>query len=106
MNQESIDKMILLLWVWYSIRFLFFSYWDILLSLPIIILLHGLQKNNNIHLGNQSGDWDPKAKSYHAQEDTKLKEQKKLSTSLDILIQKMIQDELQRIEKKLAANSK
>ncbi|GFT11495.1 hypothetical protein TNCV_2523141 [Trichonephila clavipes] len=106
MNQEAIDKMILLLWVWYSIRFLFFSYWDILLSLPIIILLHGLQKNNNIHLGKQSGDWDPKAKRYHTQEGTKMQEQKKLSTSLDILIQKMIQDELHRIEKKLAANSK
>ncbi|GFY64481.1 hypothetical protein TNIN_457501 [Trichonephila inaurata madagascariensis] len=81
-----------------SIRFFFFSYWDILLLPPLIVLLERLQKNNNIHCGKQSGDWDPEAKGLHTQEDTKLQETRKHSISVDLLIQKMIQDELHRIE--------
>ncbi|GFR01521.1 hypothetical protein TNCT_430731 [Trichonephila clavata] len=105
MNQETLDKMILLLWVRFSIRFLFFSYWDILLLPPLIILLAGFQKNNNMHHEKQSGDLDPEAKGRHKQEDTKLQEQKKHCISLVQLRHKIIQDELHRIEKKIATTN-
>ncbi|GFU05007.1 hypothetical protein TNCV_4496621 [Trichonephila clavipes] len=106
MNQETVDKMILLLWVCFTIRFLFFSYWDILILPPILILIDSARFHNNTqdqeHL---SEDTNPEAKSHHTQ-DSKFKEQRKHFTSLDILVQLMIQEELQRIEKKSAASSK
>ncbi|GFQ80838.1 hypothetical protein TNCT_704391 [Trichonephila clavata] len=105
MNQENLDKMILLVWVCFSIRFLFFSYWDILLWPPILLLVNEFNKNIQNH-ELSSGDSEPEAIGRHTQEESKFKEQKKRLTSLDFLIQIMIQEELQRIEKKLTASSK
>ncbi|GFT11474.1 hypothetical protein TNCV_2522961 [Trichonephila clavipes] len=82
------------------------AYWDILILPPILILIDSARFHNNTqdqeHL---SGDTNPEAKSHHTH-DSKFKEQRKHFTSLDILVQLMIQEELQRIEKKSAASSK
>ncbi|GFY76638.1 hypothetical protein TNIN_26831 [Trichonephila inaurata madagascariensis] len=103
MNQDTLDKIILLVWVCFSIRFLFFSYWDIVFLPPILILLDGL---HNIEDHEQvSGDSNPEAGGRYTQ-GSKFKEQKKHFTSLDILVQLMIQEELERIGKKPAASLK
>ncbi|GFT79534.1 hypothetical protein TNCV_1325971 [Trichonephila clavipes] len=104
MNQETVDKMILLVWVCFSIRFLFFSYWDILLLPPILILFDEFRKNIQHH-ENLSGDSNSEAIGRQTQEDSKFKDQRKSLISLDILIQIMIQEELQRIGSKSTASS-
>ncbi|GFY79241.1 hypothetical protein TNIN_91081 [Trichonephila inaurata madagascariensis] len=53
--------MILLFWVCFSIRFLFFSSCDILFLPPLLLLFDAFQNNNNIQ-GQLSGDSDPEAK--------------------------------------------
>ncbi|GFV50578.1 hypothetical protein TNCV_3122751 [Trichonephila clavipes] len=105
MNQETLDKIILLVWVCCSIRFLFFSYWDIVFLPPLLLLFDAFQNNNNIQ-GQLSGDLDPEARGHRKQEDKKLKKQGKHTASLDILIQIMIQEELLRIGNKSAECSK
>ncbi|GFV25666.1 hypothetical protein TNCV_3851501 [Trichonephila clavipes] len=78
-------------------------YWDIVFLPPILILLDGL---HNIEDHEQvSGDSNPEARGHHTQ-GSKFKEQKKHFTSLDILVQIMIQEELERIGKKPAASLK
>ncbi|GFY57545.1 hypothetical protein TNIN_467401 [Trichonephila inaurata madagascariensis] len=79
-------------------------YWDILLLPPILILLDGFHNNIQDH-EELSGDSNPEARGRHTQE-SKFKEQKKHFTSLDILVQLMIQEELQRLGNKSAASSK
>ncbi|GFY40091.1 hypothetical protein TNIN_423441 [Trichonephila inaurata madagascariensis] len=91
--------MILLVWACFTIRFLFFSYWDIVYLPPILLLLDGFQRNNDEQL---SGDSDPEAIGRHTQEDRKFKKKGKHTASLDILIQIMIQEELLRIGRKSA----
>ncbi|GFR22868.1 hypothetical protein TNCT_16711 [Trichonephila clavata] len=81
------------------------SYWDILLLPPILLLVNEFNKNIQNH-ELSSGDSEPEAIGRHTQEESKFKEQKKRLTSLDFLIQIMIQEDLQRIGKKLTASSK
>ncbi|GFW89268.1 hypothetical protein TNCV_4934361 [Trichonephila clavipes] len=104
MNQETMDKMILLVWVYVSIRFFFFSYWDIVFLPPLILLFDAFQ-NNSIQ-EQLSADLDPKSIGCRTQEDKKFKKPGKHTASLDILIQLMIQEELLRIGNKSAECSK
>ncbi|GFW89300.1 hypothetical protein TNCV_4934681 [Trichonephila clavipes] len=105
MNQDTLDKIILLLWVFVSIRFFFFSYWDIVFLPPLLLLFDAFQNGNNIQ-GQLSGDLEPKSIVRRAQEDRKFKKQGKHTASLDILIQIMIQEELLRIRNKSEECSK
>ncbi|GFR29903.1 hypothetical protein TNCT_640041 [Trichonephila clavata] len=98
--------MILLVWAWFSIRFLFFSYWEILFLPPILVLLDGFYNTTTIRREKQLGDSNPEALGRHTQEDSKFQEQRKHSASLDKLIQKMIEDEKKRILMRKAANLK
>ncbi|GFQ77797.1 hypothetical protein TNCT_352361 [Trichonephila clavata] len=104
MNQGFLDKMILLVWLYVAIRFLFFSYWDIVFLPPILLLLDGFQNNITSHQ-NLSGDSDPEAIGRRTQKDSKFKKQGKHSASLNILIQIMIQEELLRIQKTSSGSS-
>ncbi|GFU04909.1 hypothetical protein TNCV_1290211 [Trichonephila clavipes] len=103
MNQENLDKMILLLWVCFTIRFLFFSYWDILILPPILILIDTARFHNTQDQEHLSGVTNPEARDRHTQ-DSKVKDQRKHFTSLDILVQIMIQEELQRIRNRAATS--
>ncbi|GFS58690.1 hypothetical protein TNCV_4518371 [Trichonephila clavipes] len=105
MNQEALDKMILLVWLCFSIQFLFFSYWNILILPPILLLFDEFNKYIQNHQ-TLAGDSEPEEIVHHTEDDSKFKEQRKHYTSLDILIQIMIQEELQRILNKSTASSK
>ncbi|GFR13216.1 hypothetical protein TNCT_142051 [Trichonephila clavata] len=74
MNQDTIEKMILLAWVWFTIKFLFFSYWEILFWPPIILLLDGSLHLNTLHQERIPGDMDPEAIGHTTQEDCKFRE--------------------------------
>ncbi|GFQ66712.1 hypothetical protein TNCT_514461 [Trichonephila clavata] len=75
--------MVLLVWMCFSIRFLFFSHWDILLLPPILILLDEFHKNIQDH-EQLPGDWNSEAIGRHMQEDSKFKEQRENFASFDI----------------------
>ncbi|GFR19649.1 hypothetical protein TNCT_121881 [Trichonephila clavata] len=90
MNQETTDKRILLIWAWFTIRFLFFNHWDILLLPPILMMLDGFYTDNIRNCEKESGDSDPQATGRTTQEDTKIQDRKH-SISLDKLIQKMME---------------
>ncbi|GFR05632.1 hypothetical protein TNCT_588441 [Trichonephila clavata] len=100
MNQDPTEKMILLAWVWFIIRFLFFSYWEILFWLPIILLLDGSCHVNTLEQERIPGDMDPEAFGHIALEECKFKETNEHSASLDRLIQKLMEEEKERIFKK------
>ncbi|GFY73831.1 hypothetical protein TNIN_14711 [Trichonephila inaurata madagascariensis] len=99
MNQDSLDKTILLVWAWFAIRFLFFNYWDILLLPPILLLLDGFHDNYTKIHEKQPGDGDPEAKGHTTEEDSKFQECYKHTISLDKLIEKLMEDEKERILK-------
>ncbi|GFR25327.1 hypothetical protein TNCT_199861 [Trichonephila clavata] len=100
MNQDTTDKMILLAWVWFTIKFLFFSYWEILFWPPIILLLDGSRHVSILDQEKIPGDLDPVAFGRTTQETCKIQEQYKHSADLDRLIRKMIEEEKERISKK------
>ncbi|GFR30794.1 hypothetical protein TNCT_328221 [Trichonephila clavata] len=100
MNQDTTDKMILLAWVWFTITFLFFSYWEILFWPLIIFLLDGSRHVNTLNQERKPGDRDPEVFGRTAQETNKIQDQYKHSTSLDKLIRKLIEEEKDRILKK------
>ncbi|GFY43928.1 hypothetical protein TNIN_208401 [Trichonephila inaurata madagascariensis] len=100
MNQDTIDKMILLAWVWFTIKFLFFSYWEILFWPIIILLLDGSRHVNTLDQERIPGDMDPESLGRTTQETCKIQDQYKHSASLDILIRKLIEEEKERILKK------
>ncbi|GFQ69009.1 hypothetical protein TNCT_642971 [Trichonephila clavata] len=97
MNQDSLNKIILLVWAWFAIRFLFFNYWDILLLPPIILLLDGFHEKNTKNHEKKPGDEDPKAKGHTMEEDSKFQERYKHTISLNRLIEKLMEDEKERI---------
>ncbi|GFX87948.1 hypothetical protein TNCV_4374131 [Trichonephila clavipes] len=99
MNQDSIDKFILHVWVWFTIRFLFLNCWDILLLPPILLLLDGFHEINTKKHEKQLGDGDPEAKGHTTEEDSKFQERYKHTISLDRLIEKLMEDEKERILK-------
>ncbi|GFR15728.1 hypothetical protein TNCT_286861 [Trichonephila clavata] len=99
MNQDTTDKMILLAWVWFTIKFLFFSYWEILFWPLIIYLLDGSRHFNTLH-EERTGGLDPEAFGRSTQVDCKIQEQYKHSADLDRLIRKLIEEEKERILKK------
>ncbi|GFY47347.1 hypothetical protein TNIN_209021 [Trichonephila inaurata madagascariensis] len=100
MNQDTTEKMILFAWMWFTIKFLFFSYWEIMFWPPIILLLHGSLHFNTLNKERIPGDSDPKAFGRTTQEDSKFKESYEHSSSLDKLIRKLIEEEKERILKK------
>ncbi|GFY57516.1 hypothetical protein TNIN_405161 [Trichonephila inaurata madagascariensis] len=100
MNQDTTEIMILLAWVWFTIRFLYFSYWEILFWPPIILLLDGSRHFNTLHQKRIPGYLDPEAIDHSTQEDCKFQERYKHSASLDRLIQKLMEEEKERILKK------
>ncbi|GFU35339.1 hypothetical protein NPIL_89251 [Nephila pilipes] len=79
--------MILFAWLWFTIRFLFFNYWEIIFLLPILISLDGLFEINTKHQEHQ-GDKDPPEIGLATQKETEINEQRTYSTELDILIKK------------------
>ncbi|GFY57129.1 hypothetical protein TNIN_409621 [Trichonephila inaurata madagascariensis] len=96
--------MILMVWVYFSIRFLFFSYWGIVFLPPLFLLFDEFQNNNS--QGQLLEDSDPEARGHRTKEDRKFKKQGKPTASLDILTQIMIQEELLRIGNKSAECTK
>ncbi|GFV81878.1 hypothetical protein TNCV_1057651 [Trichonephila clavipes] len=104
MNQDTTNKMILLSWVWFTIKFLFFSYWEILFWPSIILLLDGSRHVNISDQERIPGDMDPEANGRTTQE-YKFQEQNKHSTSLDRLIRKLIEEEKERISRKESRKS-
>ncbi|GFY77556.1 hypothetical protein TNIN_393111 [Trichonephila inaurata madagascariensis] len=100
MNQNPNEKMILFAWVWFTISFLFFSYWEILFWPPIIILLHGSRHVNTSHQERIMGDRDPKAIGHSTQEDCKFQNRYTHTASLDRMIQKLMKEEKERVLKK------
>ncbi|GFY45051.1 hypothetical protein TNIN_34331 [Trichonephila inaurata madagascariensis] len=93
MNQDSIDKIILLVSAWFAIRFLLFNYWDILLLPPIILLLDEFHEKSTKNQEKQPGDVDPKAKGHTAEENSKFQEHYKHTISLNRLMEKFNVDE-------------
>ncbi|GFW74821.1 hypothetical protein TNCV_5138001 [Trichonephila clavipes] len=100
MNQDTTERMILLAWVWFTIQFLFFSYWEILFWPTIILLLHGSRRVNTSHQERILGDLDPEAISQTTQEDCKYRDKHTHTASLDRMIQKLMEEEKEGILKK------
>ncbi|GFY54838.1 hypothetical protein TNIN_174281 [Trichonephila inaurata madagascariensis] len=100
MNQDTTEIMILLSWVWFTIQFLFFGYWEILFWPPIILLLHGSCHANTSHQERIPGDLDPEAIGDNTQEDCKFQERYTHTASLDRMIQKLMEEEKEKVLKK------
>ncbi|GFT31722.1 hypothetical protein NPIL_546201 [Nephila pilipes] len=98
MDEKVIEKAILLVWFLFSIRFLFFSYWDILFLPPILIILDGLFKENIKKEEQQRGDKSPLG--IGAQKDNQIQERLKHSIDLDRLITKLMEEEKRKAIKK------
>ncbi|GFS63171.1 hypothetical protein NPIL_68571 [Nephila pilipes] len=95
----DLEKVILFVWLWFSIRFLFFNYWEILFLWPILIILDGQFQNNTQHQ-ETLGDKSPPEIGQTTQKETKFNEQRPHSADLDKLIKKMMEEEKKRILKK------
>ncbi|GFY73807.1 hypothetical protein TNIN_202751 [Trichonephila inaurata madagascariensis] len=100
MNQDTTERMILLTWVWFTIQFLFFSYWEILFWPPIILLLHGSRHVNTSHQERIPGDLDPEAIGQTTQEGCKYQDIYTHTASLNRMIQKLMEEEKERVLKK------
>ncbi|GFV75742.1 hypothetical protein TNCV_1756701 [Trichonephila clavipes] len=100
MNQDNIDKRILLAWVWFTVKFLFFSYWEILFWPLIILLLDGSRHGNTLDEEQMPGDMDPRAFGHTTKEHCKIRDQYKHLASLDRLIRKLIEEEKEIILRK------
>ncbi|GFX65073.1 hypothetical protein TNCV_452111 [Trichonephila clavipes] len=77
-------------------------YWEILFW-PLILLLDGSRHFNTLDQERVLGDLDPEVFGRNTQEDCKFKETYEHSSSLDRLIQKLIEEEKERIFKKQQA---
>ncbi|GFU49890.1 hypothetical protein NPIL_306401 [Nephila pilipes] len=101
MDNKTIEKTILLVWLLFTIRFIFVSHWEILFLWPTLLVLDGLLQDNTTNQKNP-GDKSPRANGINTQENLKIQEQWKHSMDLDNLITKLMDEEIKKARKKIA----
>ncbi|GFS92721.1 hypothetical protein NPIL_160591 [Nephila pilipes] len=100
MDNKTIEKMILLVWLFFTFRFIFISHWEILFLWPVLIFLDGLIQQN-ITKQKEQGDNNPRGIGINPQEMTKIQEPQKHTMDLDKLITKLMNEEKRKARKNI-----